>query len=276
MVSGSARNIPEKLRVTAALLGCGNQKDLCAAFRRVNPQSDFDLERSYKWMQGRAVPRSARVYEDWSRLVGTGDQPAAWLAGCTLEEFVAAVAGRQGYDPEALLRAAGLAGDGPGAATAEPDGHLCGQYACYSHAQSPHYRGRVIRGSLAIALPPRRGQGLVASYSQALAVGRVSASGAVGLFGHSMCLELRLPSPGMAPIFCALFRPSPPSSVLAGMLCGITAMDPSGQPPYATRVAMVRVPAANPAASNRYLELGSRQGATSRRLGFRGPPGWMR
>ena len=43
-----ARDIPGKLRVTAALLGCTNQKDLCAAFRRVNPHSDFDLERSYK------------------------------------------------------------------------------------------------------------------------------------------------------------------------------------------------------------------------------------
>jgi hypothetical protein len=72
-----------------------------------------------------------------------------------------------------------------------------------------------------------------------------------------MCLELRVPSPGMAPLFCSLFRPSPPASVLAGIMCGTTAMHPGGQPPYATRVAMVRVPAAAAAgleASNRYLD----------------------
>ncbi|MDO9710216.1 hypothetical protein [Paracraurococcus lichenis] len=274
MVSVTARDIPEKLRVTAALLGCANQKDLCAAFRRVNPNSDFDLERSYKWMQGRALPRSARVYEDWARLVGTGDRPAAWLAGCTLEEFVAALAERQARDPQALLREAGLAPAGPGAApAAQPDSYLCGRYACYSHAQSPHYRGRLIRGTLDVAIAPRRGQGLLATYSQTLALGRVSASGTVGLFGHAMCLELRLPSPGMAPVFCTLFRPSPPASVLAGMLCGITAMDPGGQPPYATRVVMVRVAAPDPASSNRYLEAGDTPARDLAALGLPGAAG---
>jgi hypothetical protein len=119
----------------------------------------------------------------------------------------------------------------------------------------------------------RRGDGLVAAYSQALAVGRAQASGPVGLYGRAMCLELRVPSPGMAPLFCSLFRPSPPASVLAGIMCGTTAMHPGGQPPYATRVAMVRVPAAAAAsleASNRYLD--PAEGPPSRDLAALGLP----
>src|SRR3712207_2088767 len=150
------RDLPEKLRVTAALLGCANQKDLCAAFRRANPNSDFDLERSYKWMQGRAVPRSARVYEDWAALVGAERRSAAWLASCPLQVFVEGLCARHRLDSSALLRAAGL-DDGAGSAGAAAaqattpagrDGYLCGAYACYSHAQSPYYSGRIIRGTV--------------------------------------------------------------------------------------------------------------------------------
>lgn len=280
MADELVRNLPEKLRVTAALLGCANQKDLCAAFRRVNPNTDFDLERSYKWMQGRALPRSARVYQDWAALVGTAERPPSWLASCALREFVEALAGRHGQEPDALLQRAGFAGtnttamrtDAAGGATISgPNGYLCGAYACYSHAQSPHYRGRVIRGALVIASAVRRADGLVATYSQALAVGRAQASGPVGLYGSSLCLELRVPSPGMAPLFCGLFRPSPPASVLAGIMCGFTAVDPGGQPPYATRIAMVRVPdAAGLEGSNRYLDLGG--GPLSRDLAALGLP----
>lgn len=252
------RDLPEKLRVTAALLGCANQKDLCAAFRRVNPNSDFDLDRSYKWMQGRAVPRSARVYEDWTALVGAEDRPPSWIAACGLREFVDALGARHGLEPDALLRRAGLNGSAmadEGAAVG-PEGYLCGAYACYSHAQSPYYQGRIIRGALVVEPAPRRAGGLVATYSQALPSGRAQASGTVGFYGLALCLELRLPSPGMAPLFCSLFRPSPPASVLAGIMCGTAAVHPGGQPPYATRIAMVRVPAASAStlqASNRYL-----------------------
>ena len=56
--------LPTKLLVTQELLGCASRKELCARFRDVNPRTEFDLERSHKWMQGRAKPRSGRVYED--------------------------------------------------------------------------------------------------------------------------------------------------------------------------------------------------------------------
>lgn len=84
MAGELVRDLPEKLRVTAALLGRANQKDFCAAFRRVNPNTDFDLERSYNWVQGRALPRSARVYRDWVELVGAEGRSPFWLASCPL------------------------------------------------------------------------------------------------------------------------------------------------------------------------------------------------
>jgi hypothetical protein len=76
------RDFGAKLRITAAALGCGSQKDLRARFREANPRTTLELERSYKWVQGRVLPRSAQVYEDWAKLLGTG-RPLAWLQSCT-------------------------------------------------------------------------------------------------------------------------------------------------------------------------------------------------
>jgi len=260
MHEGPVRDLAEKLRVTAALLGCANQKELCAAFHRVNPNSDFDLERSYKWMQGRAVPRSARVYGDWAVLVDLPGAPPSWIASCGLGAFVDALCGWHGPEHEALLRQAervGGRGGGGWSASAHPAAYLCGACACYSHAQSPYYRGRLIRGALVIATAARRTDGLVATYSQALAMGRAQATGTAALAGGAFCLDLRSTSTGVSPVFCSLFRPSPLASVPAGILCGVTAVHPGGQPPYATRIAMVRVPdsgAAELERSNRYLD----------------------
>jgi hypothetical protein len=38
-------------------------------------------------MQGRAQPRSARVYQDWATLLGT-DRPISYLQSCTIDEFL--------------------------------------------------------------------------------------------------------------------------------------------------------------------------------------------
>jgi hypothetical protein len=280
MADDLVHDLPAKLRVTAALLGCANQKDLCAAFRRVNPHTDFDLDRSYKWMQGRSLPRSGRLYQDWALVLGAdAAHPAGWVAACSLAEFVSMLGARHGLAPEALARRAGLDPASvlasSSALAAGPDGYLCGSYACYSHAQSPYYRGRVVRGALLVEPASRRAQGLVATYSQAIATGRAHASGPVGIHGRTLSLELHAPGPGNAPVFCTLFLPSPPASVLAGMMCGAVAVDPGGQPPYATRIAMLRVRAAHAGleASNRYLEAGEAVPGDLAALGVEVPDG---
>ena len=129
------RDLPEKLRATLALLGLGGQKELCAAFRRVNPATDFDLDRSYKWMQGRTLPRSPRVYEDWARVVEL-DRTGAWLAACTLAEFLEAAAARHPDAARAVLRPGATTQPGPPAASGQ-DGYLAGQYAAYPMRSRP-------------------------------------------------------------------------------------------------------------------------------------------
>jgi hypothetical protein len=86
-------------------------------------------------MQGRARPRSARVYEDWARLLGT-DRPPSWLAACSLDAFVEEVSRIFDADAVALRLRAG--GNGPGAPAGRGAVHyVCGTYAAYSRAWSP-------------------------------------------------------------------------------------------------------------------------------------------
>ena len=147
------RDFGAKLRITAAALGCASQKDLCARFHGVNPGTIFELDRSYKWMQGRALPRSVRLYEDWAALLGTG-RPVAWLQSCTVDEFLELLCGHFAVSREALVARAGP-GAAPGPEAAEPEPrdalpghHLAGVYACYSHAWSPYFEGKIIRSTL--------------------------------------------------------------------------------------------------------------------------------
>jgi adenylate cyclase len=105
--SATVREFAAKLRITAAVFGCASQKDLCAQFHRVNPGTTFDLDRSYKWMQGRALPRSAKLYDDWALLLGT-ERPPAYLQSCTLDEFLDLACNRFGLSREALVARAGL------------------------------------------------------------------------------------------------------------------------------------------------------------------------
>jgi hypothetical protein len=250
---GMVSDFAEKLRLTAAFLGCASHKDLCAAFHRVNPNTDFVLGRSYKWTRGRAVPRSARVYEDWAGVLDIG-RPVAWLANCTLEEFIDELCA---HAPEtsrgALLTRAGMRDDD--LPVADDHSYLCGAYASYSHAQSLYFRGRIVRGMLVIEQAAGPAE-LTATYSQTLLAGRTHGSGRVLLFGRAMCFQLPAPNVGMAPLFFSLYLPTPPASVLAGVMCSTAAIDPSGQPPYAVRIVLVRVPPSAIAgleASNRYL-----------------------
>lgn len=249
-----AHDFAAKLRLTAAALGCTSQKDLALAFQRANPETAFDLVRSYKWMQGRTLPRSAKLFEEWAVLLDLGRSSAQLLA-CSIEEFQAWVTER--YGPAAALSA-----DPAGADAEWPSpGHggaslLQGGYACYSRAQSPYYEGRIIRASLSIGAAPMRGGTPIAHYAQAIAGGPILVAGPVRMYGQTPCLELHGQTTSPAPVYLTLFRPTPPASVLGGVMLSFTGVDPGNQPPYATRFLAVRVPRAARAGleeSNRYL-----------------------
>jgi hypothetical protein len=165
-----ARDFGAKLRLTTAALGSKRQKDLALAFRRADPDTTFDLPRSYKWVQGRTLPRSARLYEEWAALLGLGCTAKQSLTE-SMDAFWARLTRR--YGPVRLgapgaNRRRGSAPFPPAAKGEMAPPHS--YYACYSHAQSPYFQGQVIRGSLWISLPSG-GQGSVAHYSQSLPAG---------------------------------------------------------------------------------------------------------
>ena len=251
-----AHELPAKLRVTMALLACNSRKELCARFREVNPRTAFDLERSHKWLQGRAKPRTAQVYDDWARLLGT-QRPAGWLVACTLDAFLDEVCGLFAADRQGLLHRAGLA-DGPGAtrspSDAAPVHYLCGAYVAYSHAWSPYFQGHLIRGSLLIQ--PGKGMRFPVVYREALTSGPVELKGVMGMIGRMLHVELRDPSSG-APLFITAFLPGRPANILCGIMSGASFMGPDPEP-SATRIALVRVPRSAEAdldRSSRYMAL---------------------
>jgi hypothetical protein len=230
-----AIDLPAKLRLTAAVLGCAGRKDLCARFRAVNPTTHFDLERSHKWMQGRAVPRSPQVYADWARVLGTvrsGD----WLAVSTLAAFEDELASLFGTDiatlRSRLAAAQPMAMPDSGAPT-----DLVGHYACYSLAWSPYNTGKLVRASIAIT---RGAKGLLADYVEWLLGSRMSFTGELILRTTTVHVLLRGPAT-VAPMLLSLMLPGVPGSVLCGVLSGANTIGP--QPvPSATRMVLVRVP----------------------------------
>jgi hypothetical protein len=233
-----ARDIDRKLRVTAALLGAVTAKDLAAAFRRANPATSFDVERAHKWIQGRARPREARLYEDWAKVVDL-DRPGAWIADCELDDFIEVICARHSCDRDMLERRLESSQRSAAGQRQERNQSLTGTYACYSHAWSPYFRGQLIRGEFSIA--QQQGSRLVARYSERLPTSRLHLEGPLEVTGRAMHLDLRETDSNAHMLFC-LFSPTPPASVLAGFMCGATIIDPDAQPSV-TRMVMVRLPA---------------------------------
>jgi hypothetical protein len=267
------RDFGAKLRITAALLGCAPQKDLCARFREVNPATTFELDRSYKWMRGRSLPRSARLYEDWAALLGTG-RPLAWLQSCTVDQFLQLVSEQHKVSRDALAAQARRHGAAPSEPfEPEPRGalfgrHLAGLYACYSHAWSPYFEGRIIRGTLAIEAAGAP-QALLATYAERVALGRVQVRGRLTVTGRSVHVDLA--DPVEFRLAMSLFLPGRLSSVLAGVMSGLSWVDADPQP-AATRIAMIQVSGLTAAAleaSNRYLDASESLSGDLTALGLR-------
>jgi len=239
-----AHQFAEKLRLTAKALGCVTQKELCARFLEVNPQTQFELGNSYKWISGRAQPRSGGVFDDWARVLDL-ERSGRFLADCPLEEFRLLLAGR--YE---------IADDAP---TAEPKvaeafslgRMLQGSYAVYSLAWSKAARGSVIRGWLEIE--PGEGGELAAQYSEQLPGGALTFSGR-GVASHR-ALHFFLEDPEhQSTLFLCCHTPTAPGNALLGLMAGSAYHDPESRP-MAVRMLCVRNlnPSDGMASPNRYL-----------------------
>ncbi len=250
-----AHELPAKLHLTQALFGCASRKELCARFRDVNPRTEFDLERSHKWMQGRAQPRNMRVYEDWVQLLGTQHQPA-WLIACTVDAFVDEVCGLFAVDPQELRRRAGFDERRAGSVGAGSAVHyVCGAYAAYSLAWSPYYRNHAIRGSLLIK-PGKGSNRFAAFYGESLPSGQVDLAGTASLVGRILHMALHEAGSG-APFYISVFLSGRPASMLSGVASGATLAGPDPLP-STTRIVLIRVPDEGSLAleaSNGYLPL---------------------
>lgn len=221
------------------LLGAVARKDLAAAFRRVNASTSFELGRADKWLQGRAQPRELQVYEDWSKVLQL-DRPGQWIADCDLEAFLDEICAHHGRDRDTLVR--GLEpstnrGSVPGSAL-----ELAGTFVCYSHAWSPYFHGRLIRGEFSIGVDsnPTR---LPVSYTEVLPTGPMALKGSISIARRGLHAQVSDTSGSAQVLTFCLFQASPPASVLAGFMFGTTVIGPEAQP-SATRIVIVRLPAA--------------------------------
>jgi hypothetical protein len=226
-----------KLRLTAALLGTTSRKDLAAAFRRVNPNTAFDVARADKWLHGRARPRDLQIYQDWSKVLDL-DRPGQWIRDCGFEDFLAVTCARHGREPEDVRREIDASGrrpvqEGPGLS-------LAGAYVSYSHAWSPYFRGQLIRGELTISAG-RSGRPS-ASYAEILPTGRMQLDGAVAVDKRALRVEVSDTTRISQYVCFSLFPPTPPVSVLGGLMFGTTLIGPDAQPSV-TRAVLIHLPA---------------------------------
>lgn len=239
-----------KLRLTAIALRCNSRKELCARFRAVNPATHCDVDRMHKWMQGRALPRSAQVLDDLAKVLGSA-RSGAWLARCSLEAFTQEVSAATGLAEEELR------GELHEPAAPAPVGiagglrSLAGRFACYSPAWSPHYRGQLVRGSLAIA--PGNGGQAVVTYGEALAGRQVRTTGPLVNSGRVVHALMHEPD-GNLPLFLVLHVPGSPASVMTGILAGVAFLSHDPLPAGCCFVAVRVDDDMRLEPTNRYLE----------------------
>lgn len=234
-----ARDIDRKLRATAAFLGTITRKDLAGAFRKVNPATPFDIGRADKWLQGRSRPRELQVYADWAKVLDL-DRSARWMADSTLDELLDAIAERHGRERQELQE---LVEAGRSRGRLGPGLDLTGTFVCYSHAWSPYFRGRLLRGELSIGTPSTA-LSLPATYAEVLPTGRLELGGTLAIDKRGLRLEVADKTGiGQIVTFC-LFPPSPPASVLGGLMFGTALIGPDAQPSV-SRVAIIRLPGVN-------------------------------
>lgn len=227
--------LARKLCLTAAALGCRTRKDLAARFSTLNPRTDFDLERSYKWLQGRSAPRSERLYADWAALIGA-PEGARWLAECPAEDLLAHLCDQFAIARSDLLAAADAFG---GATRPGQADYVVGCYLSYSWAWSLPMLGRLIRGLFTVDQVARGA--LRAAYIEDLPPASLLFEGPLVRHGHGLVTSLDLVGGGGGEsIYANLIVAGWPASVLCGHFAGMVVQGGDSRRAV-SRCAMLRI-----------------------------------
>lgn len=224
------RDLGLKLRLTHLVTGCITQKALHARFRQVNPETGYDPERAYKWVQDRAAPRDRSVYDDLARVL---DLPVGGevVRTCSFDEFRRLVEARHGPVPAVIpgTSAHRPPPEAPAAAPAPdplagppPPAYLVGRYLTFTLPWSAARAGQVAVGGLSVTQGVA--QDLVAIYEERLPGAERVLSGPLQRMGRSLTATVRNPVEETFLFMC--FRlPPPPAAALAGMLTGAAYYD---------------------------------------------------
>ena len=222
----------QKLQLAKRVTGSGTQKELQARFLDVNPLTEFEPQRAYKWIQGRSVPRHLSVYADLARVLDLpveGDQ----VRRCSFETFRSLVEARHGPlpapgpDPEPRSGAS----HGPVRSSSMGESplpsYLSGRYLTYSMAWSAARTGELILGCLSI----ERGSGdrFAVRYEERLPAGPMVITGGMRRLGRSVYTLLSNPVDEMF-IHFSFPLPAPPGLALAGTIAGMAYHDISARP----------------------------------------------
>lgn len=227
-----AIDIGRKLELTATATGCLTRKELCAAFARVNPNTQLTLQNSYNWIRGRSQPRSFSFYEDWAAVLQLPEGPH-FIMSSSLEAFAAALGQR--FDlPEAVLAPLGIrpGTESSGEAAQESKGPwrngalLEGSFLALSLAWSPTQPGRLLIGSASVEA---RKEILTLRYTERILGDRVAFEGACVLDGRTGQAVLRCGA-NEALFFMTFHLPPVPGNLAGGVFAGNAVYDPNTQP----------------------------------------------
>ncbi|MCA0922162.1 hypothetical protein [Pseudooceanicola nanhaiensis] len=206
----------------------------------MNPATEFELERSYKWLQGKALPRSNTIYEDWASLLGS-DKSGAWIAGSSVEAFVDELCTLFSVEREELAARAGEFSGSRGLLdqkTELSEDPVCGTFVGFSWAWSPHRQGQLIQARMRVSQKTRRA--LEMDYREDLPEGGVVFAGGVHCDGSLLQCTLK-PAGGRAreQMAMTLLIPGRPVSVMCGRLQGAILAGPFIRP-ASTRIVFIR------------------------------------
>ena len=232
-------DFPQKLRLIMRVSGCDTQKALLGKLRSVNPSTLYDPARAYKWIQGRARPRSPAVYDDLALLLDVG-MDGEQLRSCDYESFHALLAQHYGHRVPDLEGRSETGASGAGQVEVERGmpAYLPGTYLALSRAWSPHRPEALVLGVMVLDKTP--GGCVSADYLEELPWSQVRLTGPVQRAGRNLNASLSTED-GEIVITFTLAMPPAPGAMLAGVMSGVTVNDAEMRP-IAGRALCLRLP----------------------------------